>query len=101
MFEHAEDKGYFPGLLEIILVHPSSLALPTVMLQAVSSPSLVCVTVEVDGGMIRAQGVKDIFPILASRTRHSLTHTGGEGQCPSELPKARRRFHVRCDRAAP
>lgn len=72
MFEHAEDKGYFPGLLEIILVHPSSLALPTVMLQAVSSPSLVCVTVEVDGGMIRAQGVEDIFTILASRTGNSL-----------------------------
>lgn len=71
IFEHAEDKGYFSTLRDIILVHPSSLALPTVMLQAVSSPSLACVTVEVDEGLIRAQEVKDIFTTIASRTGHS------------------------------
>ncbi|OJT09908.1 hypothetical protein TRAPUB_13651 [Trametes pubescens] len=71
MFEHAEDKGYFPALVDISLVHQSSLALPTVVLRAVSSPFLEAVIVEVRKGLIPAQVVKDIFTLIASRKGHA------------------------------
>ncbi|OJT09910.1 hypothetical protein TRAPUB_13653 [Trametes pubescens] len=67
MFENVGDKGYFPRLLELSLSHPSSFALPTVMLQAASSSRLYSVSVTVHEGTVSSQAVKDIFTLLASR----------------------------------
>lgn len=68
IFDDSEDKGYFPELLEISLAHQSSLALPIVMLHAVSSPDLYSVNVKIREGQFPRQAVKDIFTLVASRT---------------------------------
>lgn len=67
MFENAEDKGYFPRLLELALSHHSSFALPSVMLQAVSSSHLSSITVTVYECSVASSAVKDMFTLMAGR----------------------------------